>query len=144
MDNTVKLLEECNKGCNTAITSMIEMMQQIENEKMKEIINKYAEEHKKIEEKTEILLKENGKSEKEPGIMAESMIKMQTTMKVGMSMNHQERNCAEMMIKGCNMGIKTLTEKMHEYEESSKESKQIAKQLIEIERDFAKEMEQFL
>lgn len=144
MSDTIKLLKECNKGCNTAITSMIEMMQQIENEELKEVISKYTEQHKKIEEKTEILLKEQGESEKEPGIMAESMIKMQTTVKVGMSMNHQDRNCAEMMRKGCNMGIETLTEKMHEYKEASKESIEITKQLIEIERDFAKEMEKYL
>lgn len=144
MNDTIKLLKECNKGCNTAITSMIEMMQQVDDEALKQVINDYTEKHKKIEEKTEILLKEQGESEKEPGIMAETMIKMQTTMKVGMSISHQERNCAEMMIKGCNMGIQTLIEKMHEYKEASKESIQITEQLIEIERDFAKAMEKYL
>lgn len=144
MNDTCKLLKECNKGCNTAITSMIEMMHQVENEEMKKIINKYTEEHKKIEEKTEVLLKEQGESEKEPGIMAEAMIKMQTTMKVGMSITHQDRNCAEMMIKGCNMGVQSLLEKMHELEGASKESIQITEQLIAIEKDFAKEMEAYL
>lgn len=144
MNDTLKLLKECNKGCNTAIKSMIEMMQQVDNEELKEIISKYTEQHKKIEEKTEMLLKEQGESEKEPGIMAEAMIKLQTTVKVGMSQNNRERNCAEMMIKGCNMGIQTLNEKLHEYHDASKESIHITEQLIAIERDFAKEMEAYL
>ena len=55
MSDSVKLLEECNKGCNTAVKSMIKILEHVDNEKIREMIDKYTEEHKKLEEKSELL-----------------------------------------------------------------------------------------
>ena len=145
MSDTVKLLKECNKGCNTAITSIITLLEHIDDEKIRKLMDRYCEKHKAIEEKTEILLKKQGESEKKPGAMAETMIAMNTTMKVDWAKEEKKNDKAlDMLRKGCEMGIETIKEKIESYAEASKESKEIADNLVKIEKDFLLEINQMM
>ena len=144
MSDSVKLLEECNKGCNTAVKSMIKILEHVDNEKIREMIDKYTEEHKKLEEKSELLLKQQGKSEKTPGFIVENMISMNTTMKIEWSSEEKkDEKVLEMLREGCEKGIQSLQQKQEEYEQASKESHEIAETIIAVEKDFLEEIDAF-
>ena len=65
-----------------AVQNLNQIMDFAENEKLKDMILKYKEEHIHIEEETEKILKECKESGKEPGLLAEAFAKITTEMKL--------------------------------------------------------------
>jgi Tfp pilus assembly pilus retraction ATPase PilT len=74
--------------------------------------------------------------------MADLWAKMDIEMKMLINGNHHQ--IAKLMMDGCNMGIQTISEKINQYAEASKESIDVAQKLVKIEEDFMKEMKEFV
>ena len=127
---TVELLKECNSGCKMAINSMDQILDYVKNEKQLELIHSYEQ------------LMLNGEKEAEPGLMASAMSWISTEMK--MAMKGSDSQAAKIMMDGCNMGIQSVAEYLNKYIGASKESKELARELLKVEESFMKEMKQFL
>ncbi|MDD3747038.1 MAG: hypothetical protein PHD70_11280 [Anaerostipes sp.] len=142
MDDTIELLKECSSGCKMAINSMDEMIDDMPSGNLMEGIKKSKQEHQKIESKIARILAKDGFCEEEPGAIASAFSWMTSKMKL---MIHDDENqVAKLMMDGCNMGIQSITEKMHEYKNASKESQDIAKDLVKHEEDFQEELKKYL
>jgi hypothetical protein len=59
-------------------------------------------------------------------------------------MNDNTHKIAEIMIDGCHMGIKSLSEYINKYKAASQESLELAKKLVKIEQEFMNELLAFL
>ena len=141
-EDTIKLLEECNAGCKMAIGSMNQVQEYVQDDELRQAIDKYKARHEKLEEESAGILEESGKQEKEPGVVASTFSWFTTEMKLMIDAdNHQ---IAKLMMDGCNMGIQSISEFQNQYSEASKEAKEIAKKLIQMEEEFRKEVEKFL
>ena len=88
------------------------------------------------------LLEENGEYEKDPGMMASAMSWLTTEMK--MMVKRSDTEIAKIMMNGCNMGIQTIAEKAHEFENASQESKKLAEKIVKEEEDFMKKLKEYL
>ena len=139
---TVELLKECNSGCKMAINSMNQIMEYVRNEEQADVIRSYKKKHQGLEDEIGKQLTLNGAREEEPGLMASAMSWLSTEMK--MSLRNDSNQVAKIMMDGCNMGIQSVSEYMNKYSAASKESLQLAKDLIKTEEDFMEEMKQFL
>lgn len=139
---TVELLKECNSGCKMAINSMNQIMEYVRNEEQADVIRSYKKKHQGLEDEIGEQLTLNGAREEEPGLMASAMSWLSTEMK--MSLRNDSNQVAKIMMDGCNMGIQSVSEYMNKYSAASKESLQLAKDLIKTEEDFMEEMKQFL
>ena len=51
---------------------------------------------------------------------------------------------ANIMTDGCNIGIKSLTEKINQYSDASRESISLAKDIVKCEEAFRDDLKQFL
>lgn len=51
-------------------------------------------------------------------------------------MNDNSHKIADLMIDGCNMGIKSVSEYINKYKTASNESMDLAKRLVKIEQEF--------
>lgn len=141
-EDTRKLLQECNSGCKMAINSMNQIQDYVTDEGLTKLILESKERHEKLEAESTKLLEENGEYEKDPSMMASAMSWLTTEMK--MMVKRSDTEIAKIMMNGCNMGIQTITEKSHEYENASPESKKLAEKLVKEEEDFMRELKKYL
>lgn len=141
-EDTRRLLQECNSGCKMAINSLQQLKEYATEEGLATLIRTSTERHEELEAESTKLLEENGDREKDPSMMASTMSWLTTEMK--MMMNRSNTEVAKIIMNGCNMGIQTITEKSHEYENASSESKKLAERLVKEEEDLMKKLKEFL
>ena len=88
------------------------------------------------------MLNNAGEPAKEPSRMAQAMAKMKVEMKT--MQDDADHAVAEMLIDGCNMGIKKLSEYINTYETAEKEAKDIAKRLVDAEQGLMDKLRLYL
>lgn len=142
MTDTVKLLKECDAGSKMAVTSIDEVLDKVQDCNLKKYLQESKKEHEKLGNEIHELLNQHGADEKEPNLMAKSMSWMKTNMK--MNMDHSDETVADLIVDGCNMGIKSLHKYLNQYKAADHKSKELCKQLVSIEEHLGKEMRDYL
>ena len=140
--DTVKLLRECDAGIKMGVKSIDDVEKYVKSESMKRMLSKCKAEHEKLEGEVEAMLTNYGDDGKEPSPIITGMSWIKTNMKLGM--NHSDKTVADLMTDGCNMGVKSLSGYLNQYEAASERSKDIAKKLIAIESDLSMNMRAYL
>ena len=133
-DDTIKLLKECNAGCKSATNSMEQVQSYLNDDSLKSLIDEYNDKHIKIGDECHQMLNEVHEEEKDPNPMAKAFSWISTEIKL--MMNDNSHKIAELMIDGCNMGIKSISEYMNKYKAASQDSLGLAKKLIQVEQEF--------
>ncbi|HHU92459.1 MAG TPA: hypothetical protein GXZ20_04920 [Halanaerobiaceae bacterium] len=141
-NDTVKLLRECNAGCKSATNSMEQVLRYLDNEDLKNLIDEYNDKHIKLGDECHQMLNELDEEEKDPDKMAKTFSWISTEVKLMVNDNSQK--IAELMIDGCNLGIKSLSKYINQYKNASNESVDLAKRLIKIEQEFMNELLKYL
>lgn len=140
--DTIHLLKECNAGSKMAVTSLDEVMESVQDEKLKELLKKSKDHHEKLGNEIHSLLIEYHSEEKDPNPMAKSMSWLKTNMK--MSMDKSDATVADLLTDGCNMGIKSLYKYMNQYPSADSKVKNLCNNLIDIERELRKDLRGYL
>lgn len=133
-DDTINLLKECNAGCKSATNSMEQVQQYMNDENLKILIDEYNDKHIKLGDECHQMLNELEEEEKDPSTMAKAFSWFSTEVKL--MMDDSSHKIADLMIDGCNMGIKSVSEYINKYNTASNESMDLAKRLVKIEQDF--------
>lgn len=141
-EDTIKLLKECNAGCKMATNSMEQVQPFIHNDALKSLIDQYNDKHIKIGDQLHQILNEYDKDEKDPKPMAKAFSWMSTEVKL--MVNDDTHKIADLMIDGCNMGIKSVSEYQNKYKNASPESIVLTKDLVKTEQEFMNELLAFL
>lgn len=141
-EDTINLLKECNAGCKSATNSMEQVKPYIENENLKAIIDKYNDKHIKIGDECHQMLNKYHEEEKDPQAIAKAFSWISTEMKLMLKGNSNE--VADIMIDGCNMGIKSVSRYINKYKNASNESINLAKSIVKIEQEFMNELLAYL
>jgi len=140
--DTVKLLRECDAGIKMGISSIDDVVNDVENNNFKSLLNESKAQHQKLASEIEGLLSEHNDDGKNPNPMAKSMSWIKTNMK--MMTDHSDETIADLMTDGCNMGVKSLTRYLNEYKSADSKSKDITKRLVQIEDRLSCDMRQYL
>ena len=129
--DTVKLLRECNSGIQMAVFSIDEILEKVTDKNLYEILKKSKEKHEKLGDETHAILAECGDETKEPNMLAKGMSWMKTNAKV--MMDDSDATIADLIVDGCNMGIKTLCRYENQYAAADEKSKKLTDDLIRLE-----------
>ena len=140
--DTLELLKECNAGCKSATNSMEQVQAYVKDRELKKIIEQYNKEHILIGDECHKILDKAGETEKDPSPMAKTFSWISTEIK--MMINDDGKKIADIMVDGCNMGIKALSRYLNEYKEADKESRNLTKKLICLEQDFMNDLLRYL
>ena len=140
--DTIHLLKECDAGSKMAVTSLDEVMESVQNEKLKELLKKSKDHHEKLGNEIHSMLIQYHSEEKDPNPMAKSMSWLKTNMK--MSMDKSDATVADLLTDGCNMGIKSLYKYMNQYPTADGKVKNLCNNLIDIERKLRKDLRGYL
>ena len=140
--DTIELLRECNVGIKMGVTTIEEVLDNVEDEDFKHLLHDSMEEHKRLGSETHEMLNEYNESGKEPSSMAKAMTWMKSNLMI--SMNDTDNTVAGLVTEGCNMGVKTLNKYLNQYEAAEERAKDIAKKLINMEERLCVNIRQYL
>ena len=140
--DTIKLIRECDAGIKMGVTSIDDVLTHVMEENMKNILKDARQEHERLRVELETMLSEYGDEGKDPNPLAKSMSWMKTNVKLGIE--NSDGTVADLIIEGCDMGIKSLSRYLNEYKAAEERAKNIAKKLIKIEETLSKDMRPFL
>ena len=140
--DTVKLLRECDAGVKMGISSIEDVEDRVQADKLRKRLTDCKAEHRKLEKEIQSQLDRFHDDGKEPNPMAKGMSWMKTNMK--MAMDASDETIADLMTDGCNMGVKSLNKYLNEYEAADEVSKDIATRLINLEEKLAVDIRSYL
>lgn len=142
MEDTVKLLKECDAGTKTAVNSIREVLDNVKSEELLQLLTQSLSVHEEIGNEISEKLREMGGHGKDPNPMARVMSWMKINFK--MMEKGDDKTISALMLDGCNMGVKQLSAYLNEYEGADDKSKRLAKKLINAEEKLAKELKNYL
>lgn len=140
--DTIKLLRECDAGIKMGVASIDEVLEYTHHEELQKLLSDCKKEHDLLKEEIQLLLNEYHDEGKEPNPMAKGMSWIKTNVKL--SMDDSDKTIADLITDGCNMGVKSLTRYLNQYEAADEKSKDIAKRLIRLEERLAIDLRPFL
>lgn len=140
--DTIKLLRECDAGVKMGVKSLNDVIDRVESQDLKQLLHASKDRHDEIDKELQQLLGKYCDEGKDPNIMAETMSKIKTEVKLQM---HQDDNTvADLMTDGCNMGVKSLCKYLNKYAAADEKSKDLTKRLINLESELAVDLRKFL
>ena len=110
-----------------ALESMDDIREHTDDKQLRELIDKYYDEHTGLSVDCRDMLDKAGADIKEPGVFAKMAAKLQTAMK--MAVNDDQSQAAKLLTEGCNMGIETISGSLNEYRDADPKSVAIAERL---------------
>lgn len=140
--DTIKLLRECDAGVKMGITSIEEVLPSVKSEDLEKILTKCKEKHETLSEEIQKELDRFHDEGKEPNPMAKGMSWLKTNVKL--AMDETDHTIADLMIDGCDMGVKSLSRYLNQYEAADEHSKDIAKRLIKLEEKLGEDLRPYL
>ncbi len=140
--DTVKLLRECDAGIKIGISAIDDVIDDVKNGQFRQLLHDSKNQHEKLKQEIVELLDEHHDDGKDPNPMAKGMSKIKTNMK--MAMETTDNTAADLMIDGCNMGVKSLSRYLNQYKSADRKSRDITGRLVEIEDRLSVDLRQFL
>ncbi len=140
--DTIKLLRECDAGVKMGVKSICDVIDHVKSDELRDLLHAGKDRHDEIDKELQELLGKYDDVGKEPSIMAETMSKIKTEMKL--QIKNSDSTVADLMTDGCNMGVKSLSRYLNQYAAADEKSKDITKRLIALEANLACDMRGFL
>lgn len=140
--DTIRLLRECDSGARMGVTSIDDVLRYTKDEKLTHLLEESRSDHVALSRELSGLLDRYGDEGKEPGVMASSMAHMKTVMEL--TVDQTDSRVADLMVDGCNMGVKSLSKYLNQYAAADEKSKEMAKRLIGIEERLAVKLRDYL
>ena len=141
-EHTIKLLKECDSGAKMGVDSFDLVLKYIKNEELRNIINETKLDHLNTLEKIKEQLNIYSSEGKDPNMIISEMSKIKMTIEL--SFNDSDSKIAKMMMDGCNMGIKALSEFKNKYNDADEKVIEICQRLISKEENLSKNLRRFL
>lgn len=140
--DTVKLLKECDSGIKMGISAIDDVINDVKNSDFRNLLHDSKSQHEKLKDEILVLLNEHNDEGKNPNPMAKGMSWMKTNMK--MAVDGTDSTAADLIIDGCNMGVKSLSRYLNQYKSADEKSRDITGRLVQIEDRLATDIRQFL
>ena len=141
-NDTICLLRECDAGVQMGITSIKEVLDYAKSERVRKLLYDCKERHDHLNNEIQELLEQYQDDGKGPNPIAKGMSWIKTTTKL--SIDSSDATIADLMVDGCDMGVKSLSRYLNEYPTANEQSKDIAKRLIRLEAQLSEDLREYL
>lgn len=140
--DTIKLLRECDAGIKMGIASIEDVEDRVESDDLRKALQQCKRDHQDLQSQIQRALSDFQDEGKDPNLIAKGMSKMKTNLKL--SIEPTDSAIAELMTDGCDMGVKSLSRYLNQYEAADERTKDIAKKLIKQEQDLSTSLRRYL
>lgn len=141
-DDTIKLLRECNAGIKMGVSSLDDVLDKVQSDDLKTLLQKSKETHTRLGNQTHEYLTEYHDDGKEPAAMAKLMAKVKTGLKL--DDEGPDTTIADLITDGCNMGVKSLHKYINKYPAAEEKVVRLAKEVADAEETLIKELQDYL
>lgn len=141
-NDTEYLLKECDAGIKMAVASIDDVLDKVKDQKLKQLLTESKNHHDDLKQQIHHLLDIHHSEEKDPNPIAKGMSWLKTNMK--MTMEESDATIADLMVDGCNMGVKSLHQYLNQYKAADQTSKDICQELISIEDNLSRHLRPYL
>ena len=143
LKQTEEALAEVYRNAQLAITSIVDIMPQVEDEEIKNELSFQHEEYERISAKAAMFARDKNIELKEPNIMKKAM--MWGSIKMSTLTDNSRAHIAEMMTQGTVMGITALKRTASEMPlEGDPEIIALVDEMIKLEEQFEKKWKEYL
>lgn len=140
--DTIRLLRECDAGIHMGVSAIDEVLERVQAPKMYRRLSTCKRAHETLKSEINGMLADCCDEGKAPNPIAQSMSWLKTN--AALAMNSSDQTIASLMTDGCNMGVKSLTRYLNQYEAASEDSKDITKRLIDLEQKLSDDLREYL
>ena len=140
--DTIRLLRECDAGVKMGISSIGDVLGYVSSPELKKLLQDSSQEHDGLKAELQGLLAEYNDEGKEPAAMAKGMSWLKSNVKL--TVDGSDSTAADLMVDGCNMGVKSLSRYLNQYKAADERSKDLAFRLISSEEKLSESMRRFL
>ncbi len=140
--DTRKLLRECHAGIKMGIASLDDVMNSVSEYSLERRIKDSKRAHERLRIETEEQLNNIRDKGKNPNPMAKTMSHIKT--KAVTAADKTDHAVAKLVIKGCDMGVKSLNRYMDKYAAADESGKALAGRIIAEEQGLRNDLEQYL
>ena len=140
--DTIRLLRECDSGVKMGISSIGDVLGYVSSPELKKLLQGSSEEHDGLKAELQGLLAEYNDEGKEPAAMSKGMSWLKTNVKL--TVDGSDSTVADLIVDGCNMGVKYLSRYLNEYKAADERSKDMAKRLIHLEQQLVTDLQGYL
>ena len=116
-NDTISLLQECSAGANMAMSAIDQVLEGVENPVLHDALTESRRVHDRIGGETRSLLRAQGQEGKAANPVAQSMAWLKTNWKL--TVRPGDETVADLIVDGCNMGVKSLTRYQNQYPAAS-------------------------
>lgn len=142
MQDTVKLLRECDAGVKMGVNSMQEVLDYVQDSHFRQLLSNCCDGHIRLEHELQTLLDEHHDDGKDPNPMAKCMSWIKTNVKL--AADTSDETIAGLMTDGCNMGVKSLHKYLNQYQAADQASKDITRRLAGLEEQLVTDIRAYL
>jgi hypothetical protein len=140
--DTIRLMRECDAGIKMGVDSIDDVLPRTASDELHRTLTQCKTAHEHLKTELQQLLGKYGDEGKSPNPIAKGMSWMKTNMKLGMA--ETDATIADLMVSGCDMGVKSLSKYLNQYKAADEQSKDICRRLIHLEEQLSKDMRQYL
>lgn len=140
--DTVRLLRECDAGIQMGVSSIDEVLDSVRDDALRELLTNSRREHERLGAEIADLLGRYHDDGKAPNPVAKGMSWMKTH--TNLAVDGSDEKVADLATDGCNMGAKSLSRYLRQYQAADEQSKDIAKRLIRIEDQLTADLRRYL
>ena len=140
--DTVRLLRECDAGAKMGVDSLNDVIDRVENRSFQQALRKSREAHEALSGEIRGELDRFQDAGKDPAPMASAMSWLKSHAQ--MAMDASDATVADLMTDGCNMGVKSLSKYLNQYQAADEKSKTLAKRLITEEEHLGQQIRAYL
>lgn len=142
MKNNIKVLDEISKGCSMGLDALNDILEKVENDKFKELLEKHKDQYDEISNRIEDLYENYSDEEPdETNVMEKTMtwsgIQMRTMTDSSTS------KLAELLLQGNNMGI-IEGRRLYNNNEMDKDVKDLLNDFIKMQEKAVEELKEYL
>ena len=139
MNDNQRLLRESAMGLRCACESIAIAKKYARDKKMRDTLSKYLTEHRSLYERARTLL---GQSYPKGTAMPLLMTKVHTG--ISLSLRNDSPRVADLMLNGCNMGMKSVASAKNKNPAATAEAITVANEIIRTEEAMHREMLKFV
>ena len=140
--DTIRLLRECDSGIKMGLSAISEVRDYAKNDGLKQLLCDSQSENEALKADLQKALDDYSDEGKDPPAAVQGMSWLKTNVKL--KLDESDGTIAELMIDGCNMGVKSLSRYLNQYKAADERSKDITKRLISAEERLSQQMRQYL
>ena len=140
--DTIRLLRECDAGVKMGVDAIEQVLPHAKTDELRRCLAESKTEHEALDRRLQALLDRYHDEGKELNPMVKGMGWLKTNAKL--AMDDGDATVADLITDGCNMGVKSLRKYLNQYKAADEDSKNVAKDVIELEERLTVEMRSYL